>query len=176
MANVTEYQGTKINKAFITKTIQNEGKQRDRIQLAVVGSIHHALEHSLDFQLLSQLINGLLDNGARNMKALKKYITAHLDGVQWDNKEQRYKRKGKAEVTFKEPEYNWWEQPEQVASNKMTEFNLTASFNLLIDKLTKVATGEAKDKSLSADDASALLRKIGGDKAEQHPADAAMQA
>lgn len=160
MANVTEYKGNKINKAFITKTIQGEGKQRDRIQIAVVGSIQHALEHSLDFSLLSQLINGLLEAGARNMKALKKYITAHLDGVQWDTKESRYKRVGKAEVTFTVPEYNWWEQPEQKASNTMSEFNIKASLNLIIDKLTKVSTGEAKDKELSADDASALLRRL----------------
>lgn len=176
MANVTIYQGQKINKAFITQTVKGEINQRDRIQVAVVGSIQHALEHSLDFQLLSQLVNGLLDAGARNMKALKKYINAHLEGVQWSDKEKRFKRQGKADVVFKEPEYLWYEQPEQVKSNTMSEFNIKQSLNLIVDKLMKVATGEAKDKELSADDASALLRKIGNPDAMQHPVDGAMQA
>ena len=145
------YQGTKIDKAFIKQVITGEKAQRDKIQVAVIGSIIHGIENGFSADLLTNLFLGLQANGGRNLKGLLTYVTKTCSGLHFSKENNRFVFvKDKEKVVFAELEYPWYKEGKIANDNKMEVVDVWASLKAVIGKLDKVASGELKDKNIDA--------------------------
>lgn len=162
MPNKTfEYNGQPITKAWISEVVQGEKAQRDKIQVAILGCIAQGISASYSFDLLTQLVSGMKQHGGRNLKGIYTYITKTCQGLHWNEKESRFVAvKDKSKVIFEPLAYDWYKEGKIAADNKVELYDLNASIKSLISKLSKVASGEAKDKTLQPVQAKEMLDKL----------------
>ena len=153
-----EYKGIKIDKRWVNEVVKGEKAQRDRIQLAILACIAHGIHNSYSFDLLTQLVLGLEENGGRNLRAIMTYISKTCQGIHWVTKENRFKAvKDKTKVVFKELEYPWYQMPQAVKDNKLETYDCLSSLKVLAGKLEAIRAGKAKDKRLSPEQAKEAL-------------------